>query len=52
MPTPAQRWGRRVALGGHLLRQGPYGMGPVQGWLVAQQEAGEVHVLCPLLTSL
>lgn len=36
MPTPVQWGSRRVAPGGHLLRQGPSDLGPVQGWLVAQ----------------
>lgn len=40
MPTPAQRWAGRVALGGHLLRQGPYDLGPVQGWPAAQPGGG------------
>lgn len=52
MPMPAQQWGRRVALGGHLLRQGPYNLRPVQGWLAAQWKVGEVHLLFPLLMSL
>lgn len=52
MPALAQRWAGRVAVGGHLLRQGPYDLGPVQGWLAAQQEVEEVHLLCLQLTSL